>query len=73
MKKWLSKQLVNWLLSDINRRIDEQVIENMQPLTIRIAELQNDMRLLQIKLNVLNAMLSSHEPDAKQAENPNQA
>jgi hypothetical protein len=73
MKKWLSIQLVNWLLHDINQRIEQKVIEKMQPLTVRIAELQNDIKLLEIKLNVLTVMLSSHEPGISHAESSNQA
>jgi uncharacterized coiled-coil protein SlyX len=73
MKKWLSKQLVNWLLPDINQRIEQKVFKETNPLVVHIAEQQNDIKLLQIKLNVLTAMLSTNEPDAKQAENSNQA
>jgi hypothetical protein len=73
MKKWLSKQLVNWLLPDINQRIEQKILKETKPLMVHIAEQQKDIKILQIKLTVLTAMLSTHEQGAKQAENSNQA
>jgi hypothetical protein len=76
MKRWLSKKLVNWLLPDIDQRIEAIVITKIKPALLSVSELENHVAAAQKKVkNIENSMavlLSIISSDAKNDQTPNE-
>jgi hypothetical protein len=76
MKKWLSKKLVNWLLPDIDQRIEAIVITKIKPALLSVSESEGHVAAAQKRIknleNNMAVLLSIVSSDAKNDQTPNE-